>query len=209
VVFHALKNQLICIEEELIQLQENINEKEKLLQGIADIQKYTHSMFDSISYLHSKLKIQRMELELISLTELCCDIIEDLSRSKEYFPLYSDIPKRDIKCFAAKKQLRECILNLLRNAQEAIHPQDGEIWFKLDQEKNWAVITIIDNGCGISKLEQERIFHPFYSTKTSSKNWGIGLSVCSQIIEAHGGKLMVDSVMGMGSTFRILLSTIY
>ena len=209
VVSHSLKNQILCIEEEAKQIEENIGSNEAVLEAAGEIQKYACSMFDSITRLNSNLKIQHIELSLISLTDLCREIMEEVSRSAAHYTLQIAIPDTDIFCFASNSQLKECILNLIHNARDAIDDQRGLIRFTLEEEKNWAIISIIDNGCGISKLEQERIFQPFYSTKSSVSNWGIGLSTCDKIIEVHGGKLLVNSEPGSGTTFQILLSTIY
>jgi signal transduction histidine kinase len=67
------------------------------------------------------------------------------------------------------------------------------------------VIEVIDEGGGISRPHLAKIFEPFYSTKEPGQGTGLGLAICYGIISEHGGRIEVDSVVGRGSTFRILL----
>ena len=68
----------------------------------------------------------------------------------------------------------------------------------------WIELSVIDNGCGISEEFLEKsLFQPFKTTK--KKGLGIGLFQCKRILEAHGGKIEVESESGKGSTFRLLL----
>jgi len=66
-------------------------------------------------------------------------------------------------------------------------------------------ISIIDTGCGISEQNLRRIFDPFFTSKDVGKGTGLGLSVSHGIVEAHGGVIEVQSKVGEGSTFSVLL----
>jgi two-component system NtrC family sensor kinase len=68
-----------------------------------------------------------------------------------------------------------------------------------------AEIAIADTGCGIPRENLQKIFDPFFTTKGVGKGTGLGLSVSHGTIEAHGGTIEVDSTVGVGSEFRILL----
>jgi signal transduction histidine kinase len=67
--------------------------------------------------------------------------------------------------------------------------------------KPWAYIAYQDSGPGISSENLKKIFEPLFSTK--AKGTGLGLSICAGIVEAHGGKILVDSELGKGSTFTV------
>ena len=66
-------------------------------------------------------------------------------------------------------------------------------------------IVFKDSGCGIPEANLQRIFDPFFTSKEVGKGTGLGLSVSHGIIKAHGGRISVESVVGEGSTFHILL----
>jgi two-component system, NtrC family, sensor kinase len=67
------------------------------------------------------------------------------------------------------------------------------------------VLEIEDNGIGIPRAEQSKIFEPFYTTKPPGRGTGLGLSICYGIVEDHRGRIEVDSQPGRGSIFRIFL----
>ena len=73
-------------------------------------------------------------------------------------------------------------------------PDDGEV-----------AISFIDTGCGIPLSDLPKIFEPFYTSKLPGKGTGLGLSICYGIIREHGGRIEVDSTIGAGSNFRVVL----
>ncbi|MCY4673657.1 MAG: ATP-binding protein [Bacteroidetes bacterium] len=97
------------------------------------------------------------------------------------------------------------IENLLKNALDAIENTQANIEITAGAEQNRVYIDISDNGKGIDRREWSNIFKPGYSTKT--RGWGLGLSLAKRIVvDYHGGSLtLLRSVVGQGSTFRILL----
>ena len=100
--------------------------------------------------------------------------------------------------------LRQAVDNLVRNAREAMAGQEGaRLAVSVERDGGQAVVRIADNGPGIAPDRLERIFQPFVSTK--GKGMGLGLAICREIVEAHGGRLEVDSVPGQGTTFTLRL----
>ncbi len=95
--------------------------------------------------------------------------------------------------------------NLLKNAMDAIENEKGRIQINSGREKDRVYIDVSDNGKGIDRGDWSTIFKPGYSTKT--RGWGLGLSLAKRIVvDYHGGMLtLTHSVVGQGSTFRILL----
>lgn len=102
------------------------------------------------------------------------------------------------------KHLEQTLLNLLLNAIHAIG-SDGsiEITTKFDTANQTVILNIKDSGEGIPMEIQERIFEPFYTTRSGGT--GLGLSICQNIIHAHGGTIGVQSEQGKGSTFSITM----
>ena len=106
--------------------------------------------------------------------------------------------------------LQQVILNLLRNAMQAIDgaPSDGprEITVALRvKDREEVVVEVSDCGTGIAEGDLERIFESFYSTK--SDGLGVGLAICRKLIEAHGGKLWASHRDGGGAVFSFTLPT--
>ncbi len=113
---------------------------------------------------------------------------------------YGLIPQ--IECFP--QQLNQVFMNLLVNAAQAIE-EKGEITIKTYQAGKSVVVEISDTGAGIPEENLEHIFDPFFTTKEVGKGTGLGLSVVYGIIENHGGKIEVETQVGKGSTFRVIL----
>jgi len=101
------------------------------------------------------------------------------------------------------EQIQKVVGNLLLNANEAV-AAGGEITVSTSMSDGWAQLTVRDTGCGMSReFIETRLFKPFQTTKP--KGMGIGLFHCKTIVEAHGGRIEVESEEGKGSTFRVFL----
>jgi two-component system, NtrC family, sensor kinase len=74
-----------------------------------------------------------------------------------------------------------------------------------DEKENLTIAEVVDRGHGIRSSDRTKIFEPFYTTKPPSRGTGLGLSICYAIVTEHGGRIEVDSTIGEGSVFRILL----
>ena len=119
--------------------------------------------------------------------------------------------------YADPSQLHQVLMNLLTNATHAIGPQPGQIEIILnqgpmpgtvailDETTTYAVLSVRDTGCGMSEEVSARIFEPFFTTKHAGSGTGLGLSVVHGIVTAHGGRIAVKSVPGVGTRFDIYL----
>ena len=112
---------------------------------------------------------------------------------------------------ASGNQLQRVLLNLLINARQAM-PEGGTVWLRLapSQEAGFVELTVRDSGNGIPHDSLPRIFDAFFSTKSgpdeSGKGGtGLGLSACKEIIDAHQGRIRVESTVGKGTAFIIRL----
>ena len=111
-------------------------------------------------------------------------------------------------------QIKQVIMNMLVNAQHAVEEKGNIIVSTrrsqdprapVTEPKPMVAISIVDTGCGIPEANLRRIFDPFFTSKDVGKGTGLGLSVSHGIVEAHGGLIEVESKVGEGSTFRVLL----
>ncbi|OGU06590.1 MAG: histidine kinase [Geobacteraceae bacterium GWC2_58_44] len=113
---------------------------------------------------------------------------------------YGELPQ--VKCLP--QQLNQVFLNLLVNAAHAIEKQ-GEVTIRTRRDNDQVTVAIHDTGCGIPEANRNRIFEPFFTTKEVGKGTGLGLSISYDIIKKHGGNIEVESEVGMGTTFTIIL----
>ncbi|MGB8517913.1 MAG: DAHL domain-containing protein [Gallionella sp.] len=100
--------------------------------------------------------------------------------------------------------INQVFLNLISNAAQATG-DDGEIRLVTAQQGQFVRIDIIDNGSGIPEEALNKIFEPFFTTKKIGEGTGLGLSIVKRIIKEHGGNIKVQSKLGMGTKFTILL----
>jgi signal transduction histidine kinase len=80
----------------------------------------------------------------------------------------------------------------------------GRVWLEATTGERGLEIVVRDEGEGMSKETQQQLFRPFFSTKGDLGN-GLGLYISNEIVERHGGRLAVESVLGIGTTMRITL----
>ena len=102
----------------------------------------------------------------------------------------------------SESELAQTMLNLLLNARAAMS-EGGCLRVVSRREDGHVIIQVADTGCGIAPGLRERIFDPFFTTRKEHGGTGLGLPVCRQIIERHGGCLTVDSTPGEGAVFTI------
>jgi len=114
---------------------------------------------------------------------------------------YGSLPR--IECLPS--QLNQVFMNLLVNAAHAIGDERGVITVRTIVENEEVRLEFSDNGSGITPENLKRIFDPFFTTKAVGKGTGLGLSLAYSIIGKHHGKIEVDSELGRGTTFRLLL----
>jgi putative PEP-CTERM system histidine kinase len=102
-----------------------------------------------------------------------------------------------------RDQFGSVITNLLLNARDAVQA-GGEIKIETNHRDDWAIVSVADNGCGMSPtFLKGSLFRPFQTTK--KKGLGIGMFQSKMIVEAHRGKIQVDSEPGAGTTIRVML----
>ena len=101
-------------------------------------------------------------------------------------------------------QLQQVFTNIIINAQQAM-PEGGQLFISSRNENGNVGIEFKDTGCGIPEKYKDRIFEPFFTTKMDWRGTGLGLSICYDIIKNHSGNIVVDSQLGKGAVFTIIL----
>ncbi|MFZ3048539.1 MAG: HAMP domain-containing sensor histidine kinase, partial [Desulfatirhabdiaceae bacterium] len=101
-------------------------------------------------------------------------------------------------------KLQQIFLNLVNNAFAAM--KDGgnlSIQARLMADDHQVRVAVSDDGCGISEADLKRIFEPFFTTKSSSGGTGLGLSITYGLVRELGGDILVESIVGKGTTFTV------
>ncbi|UCE18378.1 MAG: PAS domain S-box protein [Gemmatimonadota bacterium] len=131
-------------------------------------------------------------------------ILEEKRLLKSHVRISQDLDPCLPKVQYAENQLKQVFYNIIINAREAM-PQGGNLRTSTSQEDKQVRIDIADDGTGIEPSVLEHIFEPFFTTKHEVKGVGLGLSISYGIVQKHGGTIDVQSELGTGTTFSILL----
>jgi len=152
------------------------------------------------------LKMDRQPVDLAQLMEEVYSRLKVLadSRSIELRPGHTE----PISVPGDREHLRRLLLNLTDNAIKYTEP-GGSVTLSLQHDEEWAYVLVEDTGIGIADEEQEKIFQPFYRAEEgrfhAETGTGLGLCIARSIAEAHGGSIRLQSALGKGSMFRVLI----
>lgn len=114
---------------------------------------------------------------------------------------YADLPK--ISCFPSK--LNQLFLNIITNACQAMNEKGGQLLIASERRGEYIAIRFADEGHGMDKETQQKIFEPFFTSKNIGEGTGLGMSIAYKIIEAHNGKIDVESTVGEGTAIIVSL----
>jgi len=210
-VSHEFKTPLTAIqgfaETLLAGALDDPNNNRRFLEIIRDHAARLARLTDDLLKL-ARIEAGKLEIEFstVGLTELIegCAETTLLRASRKQIALEINIPPRLPAVRGDASLLRDVLQNLLDNAIQYT-PAGGRIHLNATASAREAVITVADTGIGIPLAEQERIFERFYRVDAARSReaggTGLGLSIAKHIVEAHGGRLWVESTVGSGSQF--------
>jgi putative PEP-CTERM system histidine kinase len=172
--------------------------REDALRGIGTTVNRINHLIGRLSVLRNKLDLKPVESDL---NQLVVESLQGVSFVPGVELLKALQPLPNI--LADREQLQNVVTNLLLNARDVVADQ-GQIRVETTQRNGHAILSITDSGCGMSpEFISNSLFRPFRTTK--KKGLGIGLFQSRMIVEAHNGKIQVESEPGKGTTFRVLL----
>jgi putative PEP-CTERM system histidine kinase len=172
--------------------------REDALRGISKTVDHINDLIGRLSLLRRELEIRPAEVDLnevVTKALVGWEKTVDVDLVKDLHPL----PKVSLD----GEQIGKVVTNLVLNAKEAVSGK-GHVYIETTQRNGWVILAVADDGCGMSAEFLDRsLFRPFQTTK--KRGLGIGMFQCKMIVEAHGGRIEVESEQGKGSTFRVLL----
>ncbi len=214
-ISHDLRTPISSIKGYVAGLQDGIaKDKESFARYLTVIRDKTDSLDRLIDDLFqfSRLELGKLSMEMKDWNSeaLLEDILEpiemDFGENSRNFRVARPLPGVTVR--ADYYRIEQVINNLVQNAARYTDP-DGFIEFRAKTAADELIMSVSDNGCGISGEDLPRIFERFYrGEKSRSRNYGgagLGLVICKQIIEVHGGRIWAESRPGEGSSFYFAL----
>ncbi|MEJ2598722.1 MAG: sensor histidine kinase [Anaerolineales bacterium] len=189
---------------------DEIELRDELLRGMDDEANRLQHLLDDLSHLHDQvlgsLELDRRE---ISMSDWLNDILGPWREAAKQKHLHwtTEIPANLNKLYVDPIRLGQAIGNLASNAIK-FTPTNGAITISAGQENNELWIRVSDTGPGISDEEKKKILAPFYRGghgRRFPQGMGLGLGIANNLVEAHGGRLVIESTPGLGSDFIIRL----
>ena len=183
--------------------------RDKALQKILDAGQRAAKITGSVLAMARNRSGEMEPTDLPKIIDECLVLLErELSKYRISVELqFAKVPE----VLASGNQIQQVLLNLLINARQAM-PKGGRVLIKLDHDKTGGMVdlTVRDTGSGIPADKLPRIFDRFYTTKkgpdeSGKGGTGLGLSTCKSIIDAHRGRIRVESTLGKGTAFIIKL----
>lgn len=198
---HDLKNTASMLSLMLQNLPVHFNDpafREDALRGIAKTVQHINDLIGRLSLLRGGLSLRRVEADLNELVQQGLKAVTDRPHLTVK-PDLGSLPRFPLD----PGQIQSVVTNLLLNAAEAVGPE-GVIQVQTGQRHSWAVLTVRDNGAGMTpEFIRRSLFRPFQSTK--KRGLGIGMFHCRLVVEAHRGRIEVESEPGKGTTFTVHL----
>lgn len=197
---HGTKNELLASRVLISRLEKSGVEG----SDIENLKALNDNLITRMQRLYSTLREQTIKLSLVSLESVINKALE-LSYSS-HSDLCVEVLSYDknLLILASSFELAEAISNIIINGWEAM-TQKGKIEVEVKIERLWISISILDRGPGIPKSLRKKIWEPFYSSKNSSSNWGMGMYYTRKIVNSHLGSIRFEDRKGGGTVFQILL----
>jgi putative PEP-CTERM system histidine kinase len=172
--------------------------RQDAFRGIGSAASRINDLINRMNALRHELRLKLAELDLnLVVTEGLANLNGTLTT--KLVTKFEQVPK----ILADRQQLQSVFTNLLLNARDAVGT-DGRIMVETTRQGDWVALSVSDNGCGMTQqFIKNSLFRPFRSTK--KKGLGIGMFQSKTIVEAHQGKIYVESELGVGTTFRVML----
>ncbi len=207
-IVHDVKNPLAVIKglaEELLEDAGGGGKLKEQLTAIRDNAARANTIVTDLLKFARQSKPEMKSRDMRESIEAAVRLTEYLMR-KGKVKVVIDAPSRPVMAYYDAGQIEQVLINLIQNAIQAM-PDGGILRINLSQAPGAVALAVQDTGIGIPPENLGRVFDPFFTTKKEGEGTGLGLSVSYGIISRHGGRIGVESKVGQGTTFTILLPT--
>ncbi len=205
---HYMKNELLAIMAQTEFLEHMCEKSPEVVQEIQVIEQRCLKVYDRLDVVHQKTLKSKVELEPVALHELMESVLGEMGLELNPIKVNYTRHQRHLVIMADPYYFSQAVENILSNAVDALQhvPEKSRlIEIETNIKNKWVELIIRDNGIGIAEEDIGNIFQPFFSSKPTATNWGMGLSLCHTIITTHGGKISAASRQGEGSSFHIVM----
>lgn len=209
-VAHELRNPLSSIKGLTLLLKSKLAADSDGVEAADTLVREVERLNRSIGELLDYAKPGRLLLEPFQITTI---LDKTLSLVEPELAIYGVRLAREVEdglpnVLIDKDKLSQVLLNILLNALQAMEDTEGQriLTVKLHGENDWVLLSIADTGCGIASQNLKKIFDPYFTTKNNGT--GLGLALSLKIVEEHGGKLLVSSVVGEKTAFQLKLRAV-
>ncbi len=161
---------------------------------------------DMLDFTRLEVHKERYPMECVNLTELVSSICSDMALIRDKNISLTCETQENIEADANRELFSRLLVNLISNAYR-YGKEDGHIWVRLQRKNEMIRLEVEDDGIGIEKENQKKIFQRFYQTDASrsGSGMGLGLSMAYEIAKFHNGDIVVESEKDKGSIFTVLL----
>ena len=211
VFVHGIKNQLLSsrvLHKKLSRaLESDPPDLEQVRTCAVQLRELNEGMLGRMDELYRTVKNNANSLRPVPAAELARAAVERFHGKYHGRPVEVELAT-DRPVLADLGHLSEAVCNLLCNVYEAAVQagrEEPRVTLRIRAERMWTVVAVEDNGPGIPPEKRGRIFEPFFTSKNTNYNWGMGLYYVRKIVQSHLGKLRLESREGQGASFLIML----
>lgn len=216
-ISHDLKTPITgikaCVEAVLDGIADTEAKREKYMQMIAGKSEQMDRLIDEL-LLFSRLDLNKLpfHLEPVDIRAYVADCVQELRLEPRLSGVHISVAGTEgapLMVMADREKLHRVLMNIVDNSLKYMEKEDRRLTIQLQATADEAIVTVADNGTGISREAMPYIFDRFYradrARNTATGGSGLGLAIVRQLVEGHGGRVWADSEVGRGTSIHVAL----